>query len=87
MTQTVPPRARLATTRLGAPFGAEAAERSDEPVVDRLLREFGPTLSESNVRELVHRCRRDLAGSPRTAMPELVERLARQRLVQERASA
>jgi hypothetical protein len=37
------------------------------------------------VRATVHDCRHDLAGAPAGALPELVERLARQRLLEAEA--
>jgi len=45
----------------------------------RLAREF-PELSPVSIRLLVRTCREELRGSPDDALPELVERLARQRL-------
>jgi hypothetical protein len=50
--------------------------------VDRLAAEF-PTRHRTHVSTTVAQCRRDLDGSPPGAMPELLERLARQRLRQE----
>lgn len=50
------------------------------PTTDRLLAEFRWQVDESEVSRVVQRCARDLAGSPAGAMPELVERSARQRL-------
>ncbi|MGX7680081.1 hypothetical protein ACSMXN_14410 [Jatrophihabitans sp. DSM 45814] len=49
-------------------------------LVEQLFREYEPVLSLCGIVELVNQCRRDLAGSPATAMPELLERLARCRL-------
>lgn len=46
----------------------------------RLLAEFRQQVDETEVERVVERCRRDLAGSPAGALPELVERSARQRL-------
>lgn len=51
------------------------------PTTDRLLAEFRWQVDEAEVSHVVARCERDLAGSPVGAMPELVERSARQRLV------
>jgi hypothetical protein len=45
----------------------------------RLAREF-PELSPLSIRLVVRTCREELRGSPADALPELVERLARQRL-------
>ncbi|MCD2195835.1 hypothetical protein LQ327_20900 [Actinomycetospora endophytica] len=56
----------------------------DESVVAavaRLRAEFRHR-SPANVEPVVAACRRDLDGSPPGALPELVERLARQRLLE-----
>ena len=45
----------------------------------RLAQEF-PELSTGSIRLVVRTCREELRGSPNDALPELVERLARQRL-------
>ena len=45
----------------------------------RLSLEF-PELSPGSIRLVVRTCREELRGSPADALPELVERLARQRL-------
>jgi hypothetical protein len=45
----------------------------------RLAEEF-PQLGATRIRLVVRTCREDLRGSPDGALPELVERLARQRL-------
>jgi hypothetical protein len=47
--------------------------------VARLAREF-PSRHAAIVSATVTRCRRDLDGAPPGALPELLERLARQRL-------
>jgi hypothetical protein len=49
--------------------------------VSRLAAEFAP-LHPPIVRRVVLDSRRDLAGAPAPALPELVERLARQRLLE-----
>ena len=49
----------------------------------RLAAEFGAH-SPASIEPVVIACRRDLAGSPPGALPELVERLARQRLLRRR---
>jgi hypothetical protein len=49
-------------------------------VTERLFAEFEPRVSLTTIIATVHDCRRDLAGAPPPALPELVERLARQRL-------
>lgn len=53
--------------------------------INRLTAEFADELPQPVVRRVVLACRRDLNGSPATALPELVERLARQRLSSLRA--
>jgi len=45
----------------------------------RLAQEF-PELSPRSIVLVVRTCREELRGSPNDALPELVERLARQRL-------
>lgn len=45
----------------------------------RLSDEF-PALGQKRIRLVVRTCREDLRGVPAGALPELVERLARQRL-------
>ncbi|WP_433567283.1 hypothetical protein ACQP1O_20065 [Nocardia sp. CA-151230] len=54
-----------------------------EQTVTRLCAEFGGELSRPQVELVLRRCLTDLAGSPVGAMPELSERLARQRLADE----
>jgi hypothetical protein len=49
-------------------------------VIERLFREFEGSLPLPVIVEVTHVCRQQLSGSPITAMPELLERLARQRL-------
>ncbi|WP_433566843.1 hypothetical protein ACQP1O_17640 [Nocardia sp. CA-151230] len=51
--------------------------------VERLCLEFGPRTSRARVESVLRECLTDLAGSPVGAMPELSERLARQRLYQD----
>ncbi len=50
-------------------------------VTERLMAEFEDRLSLRQITEVVRACRLDLEGTPRGALPELVERLARQRLL------
>jgi hypothetical protein len=50
-------------------------------VTERLMAEFEGRLGLDLVWPVVHGCRRDLDGTPVGALPELVERLARQRLI------
>ncbi|NMO89473.1 three-helix bundle dimerization domain-containing protein [Actinomycetospora sp. TBRC 11914] len=59
---------------------------TDESVVsaiERLTTEFAGR-SPAPIEPVVTACRRDLAGAPPGALPELVERLARQRLLERR---
>ncbi len=49
--------------------------------VDRLVAEFEDRLTRSAVSEVMRTCIDDLEGTPAPAMPELSERLARQRLI------
>jgi hypothetical protein len=53
--------------------------------INRLTTEFAEDLPQPVVRRVVLSSRRDLNGSPAAALPELVERLARQRLSSLRA--
>lgn len=57
-----------------------AGDPSVAAAVVRLSAEF-PVPTTTTIAPLVRACRRDLAGSPPGALPELVERLARQRLL------
>ncbi|MEV5651961.1 hypothetical protein AB0L57_27260 [Nocardia sp. NPDC052254] len=50
-------------------------------VVDRLDEEFRHHVRRGAIDAVVRRCIDDLAGTPRGALPELGERLARQRLL------
>jgi hypothetical protein len=47
--------------------------------IPRLSQEF-PHVGRRSIRLVVRTCREELRGSPDGALPELVERLARQRL-------
>lgn len=49
-------------------------------LVEQLFSEYESALSLCRIVEVVNQCRHDLSGSPATAMPELLERLARCRL-------
>ena len=51
-------------------------------VTERLMAEFEDRLGLERITAVVNGCRRDLGAIPETALPELVERLARQRLVE-----
>ncbi|MEJ2864759.1 three-helix bundle dimerization domain-containing protein [Actinomycetospora flava] len=61
------------------PLRPAAGDDADDAAVARLGAEF-PRYPAAVVSAVVASCRRDLDGSPPGAMPELVERLARQRL-------
>lgn len=50
-------------------------------VTERLMAEFEDRLGLKHITDVVRTCRRDLDGMPTGALPELVERLARQRLL------
>ncbi len=49
-------------------------------LTDRLYTAFQPGLTHADIDRIVAGCRADLDGTPETALPELLERLARQRL-------
>jgi hypothetical protein len=49
-------------------------------VLDRLCSDFAPLLPEAVIEEVLAQCRGELSGVPGTALPELLERLARHRL-------
>ena len=51
-------------------------------ITERLMVEFGDRVPVSTISATVLECRHDLHRSPVLALPELVERLARQCLVQ-----
>ena len=63
---------------------ALARATEDDAAIDqavlRLTDEFRATLRPQVIGTVVRSCRRDLSGVPATALPELVERLARARL-------
>ena len=59
-----------------APTVVDPSVRSAIP---RLSQEF-PHVGRQSIRLVVRTCREELRGSPDGALPELVERLARQRL-------
>jgi len=58
------------------PSGPDLSVRS---ATVRLAQEF-PELQPGSIVLVVRTCREELRGSPQEALPELVERLARQRL-------
>ena len=52
-----------------------------DQAVARLADEFRAQLRPQVIGAVVRNCRRDLSGVPATALPEMVERLARERLL------
>ena len=54
-------------------------DQSVRSAITRLVQEF-PELGPRSIVLVVRTCREELRGSPADALPELVERLARQRL-------
>lgn len=54
---------------------------TEKDTVHRLQAEFADRVSGTTIRSVVRRSRADLSGAPVGALPELVERLARQRLL------
>jgi hypothetical protein len=56
------------------------ADPAVEQAVIRLVHEFGTRLRPQVVDTVVRSSRQDLSGVPATALPEMVERLARTRL-------
>lgn len=69
----------------GHPTRPASSAPHDMPLADiteRLMVEFGDRIQVSTISKIVLECRHDLQGSPVQALPELVERLARQRLLQ-----
>lgn len=56
-----------------------ASDLSVRSALTRLSAEF-PDLGQGSIGLVVRTCREELRGSPDDALPELVERLARQRL-------
>ena len=55
------------------------SDLSVRSALTRLSAEF-PELGQGSIVLVVNTCREELRGSPNDALPELVERLARQRL-------
>jgi hypothetical protein len=55
------------------------SDPSVRSAISRLTREF-PEVGPRSITLVVRTCREELRGSPQGALPELVERLARQRL-------
>ena len=65
---------------------AADADRSLADVAERLMAEFDGRCSPASVSAVVLEATRDLAGTPTAAQSELVERSARQRLLERTAS-
>lgn len=59
---------------------AQVRATAVEQAVARLTRDFAERVPAAAVRDTVVRGSRELAGAPDGALPELVERLARERL-------
>lgn len=57
------------------------ASYSYADVVERVFAEFEGLVPLPVIVEVAHVCRQQLSGSPLAAMPELLERLVRQRLI------
>lgn len=53
-------------------------------LTDRLYADYQSAIAHADIDRVVHQCRADLAGIPEPALPELLERLARQRLTDQR---
>jgi len=64
------------------PLSSAQHDMSLAGITERLMIEFGDRVQVSTISEIVLECRHDLQGSPVLALPELVERLARQRLLE-----
>lgn len=80
MTADLPLRTRLTASGVDADLaGTRGDGGTVAHAVARLSAEF-PARHVSAVSATVTQCRRDLAGAPPGALPELLERLARQRL-------
>ena len=52
-------------------------------IVERLFGEYHSVLSLHRISEIVAGARSDLSGTPKGALAELIERLARQRIVEQ----
>lgn len=59
---------------------ADGLDRVLADATERLLAEFAGAVEQPTITAVVRACGRDLAGAPAAALPELVERLARQDL-------
>jgi hypothetical protein len=68
------------TASLGAPSQG-ALEVTVADITERLMAEFEDRLTLDVICQVVQGCRADLSCSPPAALPELIDRLARQRLL------
>lgn len=59
----------------------QQAEPSLADIAERLMAEFSGQVNLSVISRVVQESRKDLQGAPPGALPELTERLARQRLL------
>ncbi len=62
------------------PLGARAADDALVDIAVRLHAEFSDHVTLADILDVIDGCRRDLEAPSAAALPELVERLARQRL-------
>jgi hypothetical protein len=74
---------RCLMTSLRQPYAVSAAAHAEAlvDVVERLMHEFEHRLPLDYVSGVVLGCQRDISGTSAGALPEMLERLARQRLV------
>jgi hypothetical protein len=75
-----PPKGHAEQSMKKAPIDSVPGEVSVADVTERLMLEFGAVLPLADVSHAVLQSFKDLAAAPIGALPELVERLARQRL-------
>jgi hypothetical protein len=59
---------------------SDTQEHHYADVVEALLHDYEARLPLRTISDVVGQCRKDLAGSPKQAIPELLDRLARYRL-------
>jgi hypothetical protein len=62
------------------PASSGAWHESSYADMERLFREFEAELDLLRIESVISQCRDELCGSPPAAQPELIERLARERL-------
>ena len=56
-------------------------------LTDRLYADYQPGLTHADIDQVIRQCRAYLAGTPPATLPELLERLARQRLADHHENA